>query len=68
MTSVPHLEDLRVEARYHRERHDLYRARMRSGRSTSPARLIELDRALALANSRLQRAEQETRSAEPSAH
>jgi hypothetical protein len=59
MTSAPRLEELRVDARYHRERRDLYRAKMHGGRATSPAQLRELERALALSDSRLRRAEQE---------
>jgi hypothetical protein len=67
MTYAPELEDLRVQARYHRERRDLYRAKMHGGRTTSPARLRELERTLALADSRLLRAEREARSPEPAA-
>jgi hypothetical protein len=62
MSSTDRLDDLRVEARYHRERRDLYRAKMHGGRSTSPARLRELERIFALADSRLRRAERETSS------
>jgi hypothetical protein len=49
------LERLTAEARYHRERLDLYRARIISGSShaTSPARLRELERAAAAAQERL---------------
>jgi hypothetical protein len=65
MSSPDRLDDLRVEARYHRERRDLYRAKMHGGRSTSPARLRELERTLALADSRLRRAERETSSPKP---
>jgi hypothetical protein len=67
MSYAPQLEDLRVQARYHRERRDLYRAKMHGGRPTSPARLRELERTLALADSRLRRAEREGRSPEPAA-
>jgi hypothetical protein len=59
MTSRPRLDELRVDARYHRERRDLYRAKMHGPRPTSPARLRELERAFALSDSRLRRAEQE---------
>ena len=52
-------EDLRAEARYYRERLELYRAKTYSGRPTSPARLRELERAYAGAKARLHRAEQE---------
>ena len=65
MSSPKRLEELRVEARYHRERRDLYRAKLHGGRPTSPARLRELERALAMADSRLERAEREARSPEP---
>jgi hypothetical protein len=53
------LEELKADARYHRERRDLYRAKMHGPRPTSPVRLRELDRACALSESRLRRAEQE---------
>jgi hypothetical protein len=65
MTYAPQLEDLRAQARYHRERRDLYRAKMHGGRTTSPARLRELERTLALADSRLRRAERGSRSQSP---
>jgi hypothetical protein len=61
MTSAPRLEELRVDARYHRERRDLYRAKMHGGRTTSPVRLRELERAFALSDSRLRRAERESK-------
>jgi hypothetical protein len=64
MSSPNRLDDLRVEVRYHRERRDLYRAKMHGGRPTSPARLRELERVLALADSRLRRAEREACSPE----
>jgi hypothetical protein len=47
------LEDLRAEARYHRQRYDLYRAKAYGSRATSPARLRELERACARAEARL---------------
>jgi hypothetical protein len=59
MTSLRRLEELRIDARYHRERRDLYRAKMHGPRPTSPVRLRELERACALSESRLRRAEQE---------
>jgi hypothetical protein len=59
MTSRRSLDELRVDARYHRERRDLYRAKMHGPRPTSPVRLRELERAFALSDSRLRRAEQE---------
>jgi hypothetical protein len=59
MTSRRRLDELKVDARYHRERRDLYRAKMHGPRPTSPGRLRELERAFALSDSRLRRAEQE---------
>jgi hypothetical protein len=53
-------EDLRAQARYHRERLELYRAKAYSGRPTSPARLRELERAYPGAKARLHRAEQKS--------
>ena len=49
------LEQLEAEARYHRDRFDLYRARVISGSSstTSAARLRELERAATAAAERL---------------
>jgi hypothetical protein len=38
------IEDLRIEARYRRERYDLYRAKMYGRRPTTLARLRELER------------------------
>ena len=59
MTSPSRLEELKTDVRYHRERRDLYRAKMHGSRPTSPGRLRELERACALSESRLRRAEQE---------
>jgi hypothetical protein len=53
----PQLEDLRIEARYWRERHDLYRAKAYGPRPTTPARLKELERTAQGAEARLRRAE-----------
>jgi hypothetical protein len=53
------LEELRAEARYHRERRDLYRARAYSSRATSLFRLKELEQACVFADARLRRALQE---------
>jgi hypothetical protein len=49
------IEQLEAEARYHRERYELYRARVRSGSSTptSPTRLRELERTATAAAERL---------------
>jgi hypothetical protein len=59
MAASARREDLRAEARYHRERLELYRAKTYAGRPTSPARLRELERAYAGAKARLYWAEQE---------
>jgi hypothetical protein len=59
MTSLRRIEELRVDARYHRERCDLYRAKMHGPRPTSPVQLRELERASVLSDARLRRAEQE---------
>jgi hypothetical protein len=53
------IEDLRIEARYHRQRYDLYRAKMYGLRATNTTRLRELERAHLGAQDRLRRAEQE---------
>jgi hypothetical protein len=50
------LEQLRAEARYHRQRLDLYRARLYGGRPLSPARLEEFQRASDDAAARLRQA------------
>jgi hypothetical protein len=59
MAGSPRIEDLRAEARYHRERYDLYRAKMYGQRPTSMSRLRELERTHQDAEARLRRAEQE---------
>jgi len=62
VTTLHRLDELRVDARYHRERRDLYRAKMHGPRPTSPGRMRELERAFALSDSRLRRAEDEQES------
>jgi hypothetical protein len=57
MTSMRHLDELRADVRYHRQRLDLYRAKVYGPRPTSPSRLNELERASVLSASRLRRAE-----------
>ncbi len=52
------LDVLRGEARYRRERRDLYRARLYGGRAESPKRLEELDREAGFADVRLARFEE----------
>jgi hypothetical protein len=56
MTSPDHIVRLETEARYHRERLALYRARVYGGSLTSPSRLQELERTCEFAEGRLQRA------------
>jgi hypothetical protein len=53
------LDELRAEARYHRERYDLYRAKVYALRPTTMARLRELERAHLAADARLRRAEEQ---------
>jgi hypothetical protein len=59
MADAPQLEELRAEARYHRERYDLYLAKMYALRPTTTTRLRELERAHQAADARLRRAEQQ---------
>jgi len=59
MAGPAQLEDLRAEARYRRDRYDLYKAKAYGGRPTSPARLSELEHAYDRAKARLDWAEQE---------
>ncbi len=51
------LDELREEARYRRERLELYRARMYSGRARNDYRLREYERSSEGASARLRRAE-----------
>jgi hypothetical protein len=55
------LPELEAEARYARERYQLYNARSYSSRFTSPARLRELERASKLAQRLLDRAKADQR-------
>lgn len=50
------LEQLSAEARYHRQRLELYRARLYGGRALSRARLEEYERAAEQAEARLRHA------------
>jgi len=52
------IAELRVEARYARERYDLYRAKMYGLRPTTITRFRELERIYQGANARLRRAQQ----------
>lgn len=51
------MEQLLADARYARERYELYKARAYSGRPVSPSKLRELERAHHGAQSRLRRAQ-----------
>jgi hypothetical protein len=53
------LDELREEARYRRERLELYRAKMYGGRTHNQSRLSEYERASEGASARLRRAEAE---------
>ena len=59
MTHDPVLEQLMAEARYHRQRYDLYRAKMYGPRPPTLTRLRELERAVQGAEARLRRAQQQ---------
>jgi hypothetical protein len=56
VTTTDRLEELRAEARYQRERYDLYRARAYAGKPVSDTRLRELERVADGAEQRLQAA------------
>jgi len=64
MTDPPHVAALRADARYARERYDLYRAKVYGPRATSMTRLRELERAHQAADARLRHAEQELAASE----
>ena len=59
MSAPDRIEMLEAEARYARERHDLYRAKMYSQRPTTMSRLRELERILQGAEARLRAAKLE---------
>lgn len=59
MTSVVHLDELKLDARHHRDRRDLCQAEMYGSRPASLVQLKELERACALSEARLRRAEHE---------
>jgi len=61
------LDQARAEARYHRERLALYKARRYGGRPGSQTRLSELQRSSDLAAGRLRRAEAASAAARPPA-
>jgi hypothetical protein len=56
-----HLEDLRAQARYARQRYELYKAKAYGQRPTSPARMRELERACEQTEARLAAAETKRR-------
>jgi hypothetical protein len=57
--STDHLDDLRAQAQYARERYQLYKAKAYGQQPTSPDRLRELQRASERAEARLRFAEAE---------
>jgi hypothetical protein len=59
MTGSRPIEELRAEARYARERYDLYRAKMYGLRPTTITRFRELERICRGAEARLRRAQEE---------
>jgi hypothetical protein len=66
MVGTRRMEELQAEARYHRERFDLYKAKAYGPRLTSVPRLKELERRQQGAESRLRAAVREN-TAPPSA-
>ena len=58
MTDLRRIEELETEARYQRERYELYKAKQYGPRPTSEARLRELERLYRSAESRLRAARQ----------
>jgi hypothetical protein len=56
MIGTRRMEELQAEARYHRERYDLYKAKAYGPRLTSVTRLKELERRHQSADSRLRSA------------
>jgi hypothetical protein len=63
-SDASHLEQLREEVRHLGHRRDLYRAKVYGPRPTRVSRLEELERQYELAESRLRRAELESRKGE----
>jgi hypothetical protein len=57
------IDELEADARYSRQRADLYRAKAYGGRPTTPARMRELERAAEGAEARLRRARDRQRAA-----
>ena len=62
MSDSRHIEELLAEARYARQRYDLYKARVHGGaRPSSLSRLRELERASEFAEARLRHAKASAR-------
>ena len=59
MSDSRHIEELLAEARYARQRYDLYKAKMYGLRPTTLTRLRELERMREGADARLRRAHEE---------
>lgn len=59
MVSARRIEEIRAEAKYHRERFDLYKAKAYGSRPTSEVRMRELERRSRGADARLREAQQE---------
>jgi hypothetical protein len=59
MVSARRIEEIRAEAKYHRERFDLYKAKTYGSRPTSEVRMRELERRSRGADIRLREAQQE---------
>ena len=64
--STRHLDDLRAQAQHARQRYQLYKAKVYGPRTTSLARLRELERAYEQAETRLRAAEAQERPARTS--
>jgi hypothetical protein len=56
---IEHLDDLRAQAKYARERYQLYKAKSFGAHLTSPARFRELQRSYEQAEARLRAAKTE---------
>jgi len=63
MAGAERLDELEADARYSRQRADLYRAKTYGPRPTTPARMRELERAAEGAEARLRRARDRERAA-----
>lgn len=59
MINSRRIEEMKTEARYHRERYDLYKAKIHGSRPTSLERLRELERRHQGADARLRSAQHE---------